>query len=289
MISIVIINYNTFEITSDCIRSILKFSYNVDFEIILVDNASVECDPELFLKEFPSIILIKSFFNLGFSKGNNLGIKQAKGDVILLLNSDTYVTENVLFNTLAYFKLLKNVGFLGIKMLYPNGKIQYTARKFRSIGWEVLDLFRFIPMLLPYNFRARLMQGKYFNGDFDLECDWLNGAFLMFKKSILEELPNHQLDDRFFMYGEDQLWGLQFNELGLRNYFYHGTSIVHINNASTETAKRKKLWRIMYKNELDIMQIRFGKGIYFYLLYLIYSIKEQTRMALKSIFLFYNR
>ena len=72
MISIIIINYNTFSITSDCIRSIVKYTHGVDYEIILVDNASIECEPELFLNEFPGIKLVKSPSNLGFSKGNNL-------------------------------------------------------------------------------------------------------------------------------------------------------------------------------------------------------------------------
>ena len=284
MISVIIINYNTFDLTKKCIQSIIHNTKNILYEIILVDNASSECDAEEFKRYFPEIVLLKSQKNLGFAKGNNFGIQYSSGEVILLLNSDTYFTEDVLEKSLSKFKILKNIGFMGVKMIYPNGKIQYTARKFRSIGWELLDLFRFIPMLLPYTVRARLMQGKYFKGDFSMYCDWLNGAFLLFNKSILNHLPNHQLDDRFFMYGEDQLWCLQLNEIGLRNYFYHGTSIVHINNASTAPAKRNKLLHIMYKNELEIMKIRFGQGVYYNFLFLIYSIKEQTRIALKTLF-----
>lgn len=284
MISIVIINYNTFSITSDCIRSIVKYTHGVDYEIILVDNASIECDPELFLNEFPGIKLVKSSSNLGFSKGNNLGIIHAKGDVILLLNSDTYFADNILYKTLTYFDSLENVGFLGVKMIYPDGRIQHTARKFRSIRWEVLDLFRFIPFLLPYRSRAKLMQGKYFKGDFSMECDWLNGAFLMFKKSILSNFPNGKLDDRFFMYGEDHLWGYQVKQIGLHNHFYCSSSIVHINNASTSPEKRIKLLRTMFNNELEILAYRKGRGIYYWIFLMIYGLKEQVRIIIKSVY-----
>ena len=78
-VSIVIINYNTFTITSDCIRSVIQFTSGGSYEIILVDNASTECDPQNFLKEFPQLTLVKSEVNGGFAYGNNLGIQIAKG------------------------------------------------------------------------------------------------------------------------------------------------------------------------------------------------------------------
>ena len=282
MISIIIINYNTFNVTKKCIQSIIDNTRDVAYEVILVDNASTERNAEEFKDIFPQIKLIKSQENTGFAKGNNLGIEHSLGDIILLLNSDTYFNENVLSKALTKFNTLSNIGFLGVKMKYPNGKLQFTARKFRSIGWELLDLFRFFPYLLPYNTRSRMMQGKYFKGDFDIECDWLNGAFLMFKKSLLQSLPNHQLDDRFFMYGEDHLWGYQLKELGYINYFFAGTSIVHINNASTLPSKRIKLLQKMFKHELEIMQARKGRGLYYYLFCLIYGLKEQSRIFFKK-------
>lgn len=284
MISIIIINYNTFNITNQCIQSIVDNTKDVMYEIILVDNASTEGNTDNFKVLFPQIKLIKSPHNVGFAKGNNLGIKHAKGDIILLLNSDTYFTENVLSKALTKFKMLSNIGFLGVKMKYPNGQVQFTARKFRSIEWELLDLFRFIPMLLPYTIRARLLQGKYFKGDFDMECDWLNGAFLMFNKSILEQMPENKLDERFFMYGEDHLWGYEVKQIGLRNYFYHGTSLVHINNASTMPSKRIKLLQTIFKHELEIIRIRKGSGLYYSVFCFIYGIKEQSRIVIKSLF-----
>src|SRR6187551_458695 len=93
-VSIIIINYNTFDLTSNCIRSVVEQTKNVSYEIILVDNASVEKDAVEFSNIFPQIVLVKSSTNLGFAKGCNLGIEHSKGDYILLLNSDTVLVNN---------------------------------------------------------------------------------------------------------------------------------------------------------------------------------------------------
>src|SRR5712675_1513772 len=93
-ISIIIINYNTFNLTSNCIRSVIQFTRGLKYEIILVDNASTECDPENFLEEFPQVKLIKNKINGGFAYGNNEGIRQASGEFILLLNSDIVLQED---------------------------------------------------------------------------------------------------------------------------------------------------------------------------------------------------
>ncbi|MEO5947048.1 MAG: glycosyltransferase family 2 protein, partial [Chitinophagaceae bacterium] len=280
---IIIINYNTFTLTSDCIRSVFTQTTKVDYEIILVDNASTQCEADEFLQEFPTIKLIKSKTNGGFAFGNNLGIEKATGDYILLLNSDTILQEDSIAMCINFLNNQKQIGVLGCRMTYPDGKIQYTARKFRSNSWELLDLFRFIPLLMPYNSRAKLMLGKYFRHDEVMETDWVNGAFFFFPRRIIEELPNKKLDDRFFMYGEDQLWCEQIKNLGYRNIFYSGTTIIHINSGSTDISKQLSLRKVMMKHELEIMKIRKGRGLYYYIFKALYVSKETIRNFIKSI------
>ena len=287
IVSIILINYNTFQLTCNCIESIIQFTKVDDYEIILVDNNSTECDANLFLQKFSTVKLIKSAENGGFAKGNNLGIKQANGDFILLLNSDTYLIEDAISKTVNYYQQIKLNGIIGCKMLYPNGTLQHTARKFRTIKWELLDLFRFVLFILPYKKRAQLMLGKYFKSDFNLKCDWVNGAFFMFEKCILNELPDAQLDERFFMYGEDQLWCWQIKQLGYKVYFYANASIIHINNGSTEKKNRLTINKIMLKNEIKLMHIRLGKNFTYYILSFIYLVKENFRNFIKSI-IFYS-
>jgi GT2 family glycosyltransferase len=282
-VSIVIVNSNTFRLTSDCIRSVIQFTKGTAYEIILVDNASTECDADKFLEEFPTIRLIKSDRNGGFARGNNLGIAKAKGEYILLLNSDTILQEDSVSKSLGQFPLSSNVAVLGCRMIFPGGAVQYTARRFRTIKWELLDLFRFIPLMMSYKRRSRLMLGKYFRHDEGVECDWLNGAFFMFPSSILEQLPGKKLDDRFFMYGEDQLWCEQIKKLGYKIGFYAGTTIIHINSGSTDIKKQLALRKIMMKHELEIMQVRKGKGLYYFVFAAIYCSKESARNFIKRV------
>lgn len=280
-VSIIIVNYNTFRLTSNCIRSVIQFTSGIQYQVILVDNASSEFDPARFLEEFPQIVLIKSTINGGFAYGNNLGIKQAQGEYILLLNSDTILQENTIAKSLRHLRNYKNGGVVGCRMTYPNGRVQHTARRFRTIKWELLDLFRFIPLLMSYKKRSRLMLGKYFKCDVNIECDWLNGAFFMFNKAILEQLPDRQLDNRFFMYGEDQLWCEQIKKLGYENIFYSETTIVHLNRGSTDPKKQLLLQRIMMKRELEIMKLRIGKNLYYYIFSMIFSIKQLIQYLIK--------
>lgn len=103
----------------------------------------------------------------------------------------------------------------------------------------------------------------------------------MFEKKILTSLPGGKLDDRFFMYGEDQLWCLQIKSLGYKIIFYSGTTIIHISNASTDPKKQAKLRRIMMKHELEIMKLRKGPGLVYFLFTLIYGTKEMFRNTVK--------
>jgi GT2 family glycosyltransferase len=283
MVSVIIINYNTFTLTSNCIRSVNEQTHGVAYEIIVVDNASLEVDPDKFLQEFPRISLIKSDKNGGFAYGNNLGIEKATGDYILLLNSDTILKEDTISKCIGVIQQRNDIGVLGCRMTYPDGGIQYSARRFRSISWELLDLFRIIPLFMPYIKRANRMLGKYFRHDADMECDWVNGAFFLFPKKVLEQMPGKKLDDRFFMYGEDQLWCEQIKNLGFKNIFYAGSTIIHINSGSTKLSKQLALRKKMMEHELEIMRLRKGRGFYYFVFKLIYVSKEGVRNFIKSI------
>ncbi len=281
LVSVIIVNYNTFKVTCDCIRSVIEHTKNVAYEVVLVDNASPNDNPDDFLLEFPGIKLVKSMENGGFAKGNNQGIEVAKGDIILLLNSDTILTEDSI--SIAANKLLQlpDVAALSVRLVYPDGKLQHTARRFRSIKNEILDVLRPFLLLMPYRKRAALMLNQYFKGDHNTYADWVSGAFMMFRKEILDKRPGKKLDERFFMYGEDQLWCYQFHEMGYKSYYLSETTVIHIHNASTEPSKQLKLLKKFLELELKIMEYRKGSGIYYYVFSFILTIKEMLRYYIK--------
>ena len=144
-----------------------------------------------------------------------------------------------------------------------------------------MDICRPMLMLLPYKTRSQIMLNQYFNGDYDTYCDWVIGAFMMIPADLISRLPEQKLDERFFMYGEDQLWCYQFLELGYKSYYLSDTTIIHINNGSTEPSKQLKLLRLILKMELKIMEYRKKKGLYYYTFKLIFALKEMARYYVK--------
>jgi GT2 family glycosyltransferase len=250
---------------------------------VLVDNASTEIDPTGFQRKFPTIKLVRNPENNGFAKGNNLGIAHAAGDILLLLNSDTILTEDSVSIAAKELTSKKEIGALTVHLTYEDGQYQNNARKFRSINNELLDLLRPALFLLSYRKRALLMLNQYFKGDFDTPVDWVSGAFIMFRTEILDKLPEKKLDERFFMYGEDQLWCYQISQAGYENRFVSSTKVIHIANASTEPARQLRLLKLIIARELQIMRYRKGTSLYYYAFSAIFCAKENLRYLVKLI------
>jgi GT2 family glycosyltransferase len=225
-ISIIIINYNTFELTCKCIESLYQFNEGFSYEIILVDNASIECDANLFKAKFPAINLIISEKNLGFAGGNNLGIQYANGNFILLLNSDTELIENSILMCLKKMNEDKKIGVLSTKLIFPDGKHQPAAQRFPTIKYKLIELFR-IQKLFSKRNRGKLLLGAFFDHNENAEADWVWGAFFLFRKEILSLLPNQKLDDTYFMYWEDVQWCMDIKKLGYKIYYFAETKIIH--------------------------------------------------------------
>lgn len=204
-VSIIIINYNTFQLTCNCIQSIIDKTVDVDYEIILVDNASTECNPAEFIEQFPNIKLLKTSENIGFAKGNNFGITYSNGEYILLLNSDTELTDNSIKTGLDYFLSDNNTGVITGKLIYPNGEIQHNCQRFPSLKYKLLEKLR-LHKFLSKKSRGKLLFGPYFSYDEIAKPDWVWGTFFMFKKNILNLFPERKLHDNFFMYIEDMQW-----------------------------------------------------------------------------------
>ncbi len=162
MISIIILNYNTFDLTCQCLRSIYEHTKQVDFEIILVDNASTECNPDKFKELFPNITLVKNNENRGFSRGCNDGIKHAKGDYILLLNSDTLLLNDAISLTYYFLKNHPDVGIATCRLENLDGSAQNICSRFPRIKWTLLELTRAFK-LLDKKRRGIIFYGNFFD------------------------------------------------------------------------------------------------------------------------------
>ena len=224
-VSVIILNYNTFELTCKCIQSVLDQTKDLVYEIILVDNASVECDASLFQVKFPDIKLVQSQINLGFAGGNNLGLKSALGDVILLLNSDTELKNNAIKLCYDYLISHKKVGAVTTKLLYPDGRIQSNCQRFPNVFYNFLELLRFQKFFKQAG--GRLQQGPFFDYSEIVETDWTWGAFFMFPKAVMQSLPEGKLYEKFFMYGEDLKWCWDIRKAGYKVVYVPDGKVIH--------------------------------------------------------------
>lgn len=230
MVSFVIINYNTLQLTSDCIESIIEKTRGVTYEVIVVDNASSEQGVESLVGKFSgriSITLCKRASNLGFAKGNNFGIQVATGNFILLLNSDTVLKNDVASILVNFVDRNKRVAAVTSRLFFPDGTVQHNCQRFPSIRYTLAELLR-IQKLLPKRFRGQLLFGGFFDYDTQAFPDWVWGTCFLFKKELLSQLPGKKLADDIFMYGEDIQWCLEFRKLGYEIGFEPAAEIVHL-------------------------------------------------------------
>lgn len=281
-LSIIIINYNTFQLTCNCIQSIQDKLVDLTYEIVLVDNASVECDPFLFKEKFPFIKLVTSKINTGFAGGNNLGIKAAEGEYILLLNSDTELINNAPKICYDYITSHSEVGMVTCRLTYPDGRIQYNCRKFRTIGWELLEIFP-LYKLLPREKKEALMLHRYFDHQRRMRCDWVWGTFMFFPAKIIEQLPGRKLAEDFFMYCEDVLWSWQFKQLGYEIDFLPDAKVMHIHKGSSSKEKLLQVRKTGIRNHAIFMK-KYYPDWRWYVFAAIYYTKQYGALWGKRLF-----
>lgn len=225
LVSIVIVNYNTFDLTCDCIASVKQFVSEGSYEIILVDNASTERSPQDFKVRFPEIVLIASAENLGFSKGNNLGIQKASGDFILLLNSDTVLANDAIGIVKQFLINHPDVAAASARLEYPDGRAQHNCQRFPSIKYSLFELFRLQKVFQRQS--GSILFGFFFDYNSVAYPDWIWGTFFMFRKSLLGLFDDNKLPDIFFMYVEDMQWCMEFRKRGFRVAFVPEARIIH--------------------------------------------------------------
>lgn len=278
-ISIIIVNYNTFELTSKCIKSIQEKVKDLNYETIVVDNASTEKDPEAFTTLFPNIKLIKSNANLGFAKGNNLGIAHAGGKYVLLLNSDCELINNAPQLCFNYMEEHPQCGLSTVKLQYPDGKLQHNCRKFRTITWELLEILP-VYRLFPKKKREEMMLHHYFGYDREIQCDWVWGTFMFMRADTIKKLPESKLAEDFFMYCEDVLWCWQIKQLGLNITFLPEGRVMHIHKASSK-GSTEKVRKTIINNHATFMK-RIYPDYRWYIFKIIYSTKQKAISMLSS-------
>lgn len=229
-VSVIVVNWNTKKLLSNCLDSVYKFTKNINFEVIVIDNNSTDGSQAFIKKTFPKVKLIENKENLGFAKANNQGIEQAKGEYIFLLNSDTYLIENSLQKLVEFANTNKNLGIIGPLLLNEDKSIQqsagFTPNLPQIILWATfVDDLPFGYLLNPYHIDNDQFYKK------ERKVGWLSGAALLIPKKVIK--ITGPLDGNIFMYGEDVEWCYRIEKSGFDVIFSPQTKIVHIGRGSS--------------------------------------------------------
>lgn len=245
-LSVIIVNYNVKYFLEQALLSVEKAiaASSLEVEIFVVDNASKDNSVELVSEKFPSVHLIASEENLGFSKGNNIAIKKAIGRYVLLLNPDTVIEENTFSEVIAFMDEHPDAGGLGVKMIDGSGNFLPESKRglpTPSVAfYKLTGLARIFPKSKTF--------GKYHLSYLDENeihaVDILSGAFMLMRKEALEKVG--LLDEAFFMYGEDIDLSYRIIKAGYKNYYYPHTRIIHYKGESTKKGSLNYV-RMFYK------------------------------------------
>lgn len=199
-ISVVILNWNVKELLRRCLQSVSREAHNVTYEVIVVDNASADGSVEMVRTEFPQVRVIANDENSGFAKGNNIGIRKATGNVVLLLNPDTELVENVLGQVVDFLRARPEAGLVGAQFLNEDGSVQPSVRRFPTLLDQCLVLLK-----LHNSFPRLGVLRRYFAYDLDMtktqKVDQVSGTFLAIPRATLDTVG--LLDERFFIWYED--------------------------------------------------------------------------------------
>ncbi len=251
-ISIVIVNYNVKDFLNDCIQSIYKSIFKGNYEIIVVDNNSSDDSIKELSTIFPHINFIPLEENLGFSKANNIGFKEAKGEFVLILNPDTILNSDTLQKTYDFFNSKSDIGAVGCKVLNNDLSFQLACRRSFPTPWNSFcKLFGFQNLFPNSKFFASYNL-IYLDENKTYEVDALIGAFIFTKKSILEEING--FDESYFMYGEDLDLCYKIKKNKNKIYYFHETSIIHFKGESTRRSNLNEV-----KHFYNAMQIFVSK------------------------------
>ncbi len=231
-LSVVIVNYNVRYFLEQCLHSVQNACKDLDAEVFVVDNSSVDGSVKMVRDKFPEVILIENKENLGFSTANNQAMKIARGEYILLLNPDTLVEDDTLRKVVSFMDEHADAGGLGVKMI--DGKGKFLPESKRALPTPLVSFYKIFGLssLFP---RSRIFSQYhlgYLDKDKVHEIDVLAGAFMLLRKKVLDEIG--LLDESFFMYGEDIDLSYRISKAGYKNYYYPGTRIIHYKGESTK-------------------------------------------------------
>lgn len=251
-VTIIVVNWNTRDILRDCLNSVYEQTEGISFEVVVVDNASVDGSAGMVQEKFPQVILIENTENRGFAAANNQGMCVARGRYVLLLNSDAIVLDRAIQKTIAFAEQHTEAAVVGCKVLNPDQTLQPTCFMFPSL----LNLFLSTTYLYKFFPRSRFFGRErmtWWDRQDVREVEVVTGCFMLVRKEAIDQVG--MMDEGFFMYAEEADWCYRFKKAGWKRFFLPSAQIIHLGAQSSKQVKvpmmiqlRKAILQFIEKN-----------------------------------------
>lgn len=229
--SVVVVSYNVCELLRRCLASIPGSAPGRSVEIVVVDNGSTDGSVAAVRREFPHVVLITNEANVGFTAANNQALAMTRGNAVLLLNPDAELGAGALETMLAFLETNPNVGVVGPRLRYPDGRTQSSRRRFPTPITGLIEStivqqwWPNCPVLSSYYVLDR-------DDDEIQDVDWLYGACLLVRREVVDTVGG--FDERFFMYSEELDWCRRIRDHGWRVVYVPSAEVVHHEGRSSE-------------------------------------------------------
>jgi GT2 family glycosyltransferase len=264
-LSIIIISYNTKELTLACLQSIFQQTGDISFEVIVLDNDSQDGSAKAIAAAFPQVKLLAHSENLGFAGGNNLAAKKGAGEYILLINPDTVVLDGAIQKLLRFAKANPAAGIWGGRTLFADKSLNPASCWRKPTLWEIFCRSFMLASLFPNSFVFN--SGSYSGWDRSTirQVDIVSGCFFLLKRELWEKLDG--FSPEFFMYGEEVDLCLRAKKFGVKPLVTPDATIIHYGGASEKILADKmvrllKAKRLLMKNHWSARKYGVGKFIF---------------------------
>jgi len=229
-LSVIVVNHNRCDLLKLALNSLIKASNGIDYELIIVDNASTDSSVEMLRADYPDIRLITNKVNDGVAKASNQGIEVSKGEYVLLVNADTICGKETLAKVTEFMDAHTDASGLGVRMLGAQGRFLPESNRGLTKPW--VTFFKLIGFAKNFQ-KTRLSDRnhKAWVEEFQTsEIDILNDAFMLIRKSVLSDVG--LFDERFVQYGYNIDLSYRMRLAGYKNFYFPKTYIINLKSNS---------------------------------------------------------
>ncbi|MFA5076549.1 MAG: glycosyltransferase family 2 protein [Patescibacteria group bacterium] len=260
-LSIIIVNRNTCELLKKCLASIYNNTANLDFEIIVIDNASTDDSIQMTKNRFSQVKIITNNINTGYAFANNQGIKISTGDFILLLNSDTEVLPNCLPTMISYMRVHPQAGLAGCKLLNIDQTLQPSVRRNPRL-WDQMVILTKLPNFFPNAIKHYLYSD--FDYNHEAEVDQIMGAFMLIRRAVVNQIGG--LDQNTFFWFDDVDYCQRTKNAGWQIIYTPIAQIIHLKGYTADKYLPLTKQKMFVKSLLYYFKKQQGIGAYLILL-----------------------